>query len=58
MFAVLSIKNISVKYLDCYKNANWIQDMTLTLFMSATEKKKKKRKEAVGKLYAEGRMFS
>lgn len=42
MFAVFSIKNYLVEYPDYIKNVNWIQDMMLTLFMSATGKKKKR----------------
>lgn len=49
-------KHYLVAYHDYIKNANCIQDMMPTLFMSATELKKWGI-ETVGKLYAEGRMF-
>lgn len=39
MFAVLSITNYLADYSDCIKNVNCVQDMMLTLFMSAAEKK-------------------
>lgn len=60
MFAVFNIKNYLVEFPDYIKSANSTQNMMLTLFMSAMEKKKKKTIntiKSVGKQHAEGRMF-